>query len=106
MATGTRNNRRNGQSSGEGKGPTREKNAPVFKRRIWSGAGACEVSVFEKEQDGMTSHFVAVRRTWKNDDGYQESNLFSPHELLVLADAIAEAYAWVKAATHVGQVDE
>lgn len=89
MATRSRN------GNGTAPEPTREKNAPVFKRRCWTGAGAVETAVFEKEKDGIVSYFVAVRRTWKNDDGYAESNLFSPHELLILADQVQQAHRFI-----------
>lgn len=75
-------------------------NRPVWKRRVWTGAGAVEVAVFKKEKDDNTSYFAAVRRTWKEDDEYRESGLFSPHELLVLADAVQQAYRFIDEATH------
>ncbi len=93
MASG----RRNGATQ---EAPAKEKSPPVWKRRIWTGAGAVEVSVFSKVKDDIESFFVAVRRTWKNDEGYQDGNLFSPHELLVLADALQKAYAFIDEQIH------
>ena len=91
MATSTRS--RNGSET--------KKDPPVWKRRIWTGAGAVEVSVFSKVKDDIENFFVAVRRSWKNDkDEYVESNLFSPHELLVLANAITQAYAYIDGEQH------
>ncbi len=92
--------RRNGAAA-TAEAPAKESNKPVWKRRVWTGAGAVEVAVFSKVKDDRESFFVAVRRTWKNnEDKYEEGNLFSVHELLLLADAIKKSYDWIDDQMH------
>lgn len=98
MATRTSSRSSNG-SAAQAEAP-KESNKPVWKRRAWTGAGAVEVSVFSKVKDDVENFFVAVRRTWKSDDGYHEGNLFSPHELLILADLVRKANDFIEAETN------
>ncbi len=91
--------RRNGAAA-TAEAPAKESNKPVWKRRVWTGAGAVEVAVLEKASDNGTNYFVAVRRTWKSDDGYHDNALFSQHELLILADLVRKASDFIEAEMH------
>lgn len=76
-----------------------KKSGPVFSRRVWTGTGSVEVAVFSKEIDGDNGPYqvfnVAVKRTWKDDEGYQSSNSFRPEDLLALAVFCEEAWSFI-----------
>lgn len=76
-----------------------KKSGPVFTRRVWTGTGNVEVAVFSKEIDGDNGHFqvfnVAVKRSWKDDEGYQSSNSLRPEDLLPMAMFLQEAHAFI-----------
>ena len=92
--------RRNGSGGTQEAAP---KNKPIYSRKHWVGSGNVEVAVFEKvvnegKQNEFTTFFVSAKKTYKTEDGkYEETTAYNPHELLVLAEAVKDAYAFVVA---------
>lgn len=78
-----------------------EKSAPIFTRRVWTGSGNVEVSVFEKVREGDGGEYRAfstvAKRSWKEGDKYESSNYFRPEDLLPLSLFLQEAYSFIAA---------
>lgn len=76
-----------------------EKAKPLFTRRVWTGTGSVEVSVWSKmiEVEGgeMEVFNVVAKRSWKTDNGYESGNSFRPEDLLPLALFLQEAWQFV-----------
>jgi len=74
----------------------------VVNIRRYIGGANVDIAIFPKEirtprRNGdvftRTPHVVTVSKSYKDSEGaYQNSSVFNPHELLVLSDAIEEAY--------------
>jgi hypothetical protein len=99
MSRFQRNGSRNGGTA------TQDKKRPVHSIRRWCGAGSIEVAIFEKEievqgQSPMITYFATAVKSYKDDKGdYQNVSVFNPHELVILAHALNEAYAWINQQT-------
>jgi|GEM_PF-4411637 len=96
---------RNGSNGRGGGTATQDKKRPVHSIRRWVGGGSIEVAIFEKEIDvqgggSMVTYFASAVKSYKDDKGeYQNVSVFNPHEPVVLAHALNEAYEWINAQT-------
>jgi hypothetical protein len=76
----------------QGKEP---KNTPVYSKRYWTGAGNIEVSVWENVTgEGDEERVVlstSLKKTYKSENGYKDSNSFFPQELPLVVFALNEA---------------
>lgn len=80
--------------------PEKDKRAagPIFTRRVWTGTGTIEASLFSKEIDGDNGPYqvfsVAVSRSWKTEEGYDSSKAsLRPEDLLPMAMFLQEIYS-------------
>ncbi len=105
MSRFQRNNGNGGGNGRNGNTATSDKKQPVHSIRRWVGAGSVEVAVFEKEievkgKDSVLTYFASVSKSYKDDSGnWQNVSVFNPHELLILAHALNEAYEWINEQT-------
>ncbi len=79
--------------------PADDRSGPIFSKRVWTGTGSVEGAVFDRmvEADrGKVRLFnIVAKRSWKDDEGYQSSNVFRPEDLLPLALFLQLAYEFV-----------
>mgnify|MGYP000849927990 CR=1 FL=1 len=94
-----------GRQNGGQQSEPAERKRPCHVIRRWCGAGNVDVAIFDKDvevegRDGsMTTFYVSVTKSYRDRDGkYQSVSLFNPHELLILAHAVQEAYDWINEA--------
>lgn len=86
----------------DGQHEEREKNRPVFTRRIWTPSGTLELAVFEKviqgERRQHTSFFVTLQRSYpdpNNDREYVTTTVLNPQDLLIAADLYRIAWDFI-----------
>jgi hypothetical protein len=76
-----------------------EKSRPIFSRRVWTGSGNVEVSIFDKMREGDNGEYrafsIVAKRSWKEGDKYESNNLFRPEDLLPLSLFLQEAYSFL-----------
>jgi hypothetical protein len=80
----------------------REKNPPVFTRKLWTPSGTLELAVFEKKVQGERNQhknfFVALQRSYpdpQNEGKYITTNLLNPQDLLIAADLYKIAWEFI-----------
>ncbi len=98
---GYRNGRGATQERQDDRQDQRDKNPPVFTRKLWTPSGTLELAVFEKhvgERKQHTNFFVTLNRSYPDPDKqgeYVNTTVLNPQDLLMSADLYRIAWEFI-----------